>query len=200
MKNHPMQPLLVDEHGTHRFKANAIVRHLLDHGGIDLNQIACLEFSAEDQTQFAQLIGYSVCGFGDLSYVLPTAYDAAIAMSDALNEGDSDAYAEALATPITDEECDLAIDEALVRELAMVRRQSELNETRWREAGTRATVECGLRQWYEDELGKLRAWLTEPEFLSDPTTRDARDYQTRIDAILAGPPPKKADAEEPSDG
>lgn len=37
---HPIQPLIVDEHGTVRFKPNAIVEHLLDNGGIDMNQIA----------------------------------------------------------------------------------------------------------------------------------------------------------------
>lgn len=68
---HPMQPLVWDGKVI-RFKENAIVRYLLDHGGIDLNQIAMLAatlpFSKDDQSQFAQLIGYSVSGFGDLSY------------------------------------------------------------------------------------------------------------------------------------
>ena len=37
---HPMQPIEMDSDGTPRFKANEIVRYLLDNGGIDLNQIA----------------------------------------------------------------------------------------------------------------------------------------------------------------
>jgi len=65
---HPIQPIECDKYGCYRFKANAIVRHLLDHGGIDLNKIAMLDFTADDRTQFAQLIGYSVSGAGDLSY------------------------------------------------------------------------------------------------------------------------------------
>jgi hypothetical protein len=79
---HPMQPIVLDSHGVARFKANAIVRHLLDNGGIDLNRIAMLPFNQEDREQFAQLIGYSVSGFGDLGYADP----ATVAAADALVE------------------------------------------------------------------------------------------------------------------
>lgn len=65
---HPMQPVVFDQHGVVRFKANAIVRYLLDNGGIDMNHLALQNFSEEDEMQFAQLIGYSVSGYGDLSY------------------------------------------------------------------------------------------------------------------------------------
>jgi len=75
--NHPIQPLEVDEHGVVRFKQNAIVRYLLDQGGIDLNQISGTPFSRQDRVQFAQLIGYSMGGFGDLSYVTQEDYEAA---------------------------------------------------------------------------------------------------------------------------
>lgn len=68
MTNHPMQPIEFDSRGTIRFKENKIVTYLLDHGGIDLNHLAVQGFSDEDHMQFAQLIGYSVSGFGDLSY------------------------------------------------------------------------------------------------------------------------------------
>ncbi len=74
---HPIQPLDLDEHGTLRFKSNAIVRHLLDHGGIDMNALAVMKFSQEDREQFAQLIGYSLSGFGELSYVSDETYSAA---------------------------------------------------------------------------------------------------------------------------
>lgn len=77
MSKHPIQPLVKDKHGTTRFKANAIVRHLLDTGSCDMNQIALLPFSDEDREQFAQLIGYSLCGFGDLSYVSDETYEKA---------------------------------------------------------------------------------------------------------------------------
>lgn len=69
MKKHPIQPLEKDERGVMRFKRNHIVCHLLEKGGISLNEIACLDFSKEDREQFAQLIGYSLGGFADLSYV-----------------------------------------------------------------------------------------------------------------------------------
>lgn len=66
---HPTQPIVVDKHGTHRFKENGIVRALLETGTLDLNKIAIMNFSQEDRVQFAQLIGYSLSGVGDLSYV-----------------------------------------------------------------------------------------------------------------------------------
>ena len=68
MKKHPIQPLEKDASGVIRFKENKIVRHLLDHGGIDLNAIAMIGFPQEDEEQFAQLIGYSLGGFEELSY------------------------------------------------------------------------------------------------------------------------------------
>lgn len=64
----PMQPTVVDAHGVVRFRENAIVRYLLDYGVFDMNDIARLPFSRRDRRQFAQLIGYSVDGYMDLSY------------------------------------------------------------------------------------------------------------------------------------
>ena len=79
--NHPIQPIEKDSHGSLRFKPNKIVQHLLRHGGIDLNQIACLDVPQEDAEQFAQLIGYSLSGFGELSYVRDETFNAAEAMA-----------------------------------------------------------------------------------------------------------------------
>jgi len=88
----PIQPLYEDERGVVRFKPNAIVQHLLDNGGIDLNQIAGLDFSREDREQFAQLIGYSLSGAGDLGYMTDEVLDAAEAMR---QSGASEAEARA---------------------------------------------------------------------------------------------------------
>lgn len=88
---HPMQPVVNDEHGVLRFRENAIVRYIVDHaadvvhpgahaidpdtgrpyhqGKLDLNKIAMRDFSQEDREQFAQLMGYSVAGYHELSYV-----------------------------------------------------------------------------------------------------------------------------------
>lgn len=78
----PMQPLEYDQNDVSRFKSNAIVRHLLDNGGIDMNDLAMVspEFPQEDWEQFAQLIGYSLSGFGELSYVRDDTYDTASKM------------------------------------------------------------------------------------------------------------------------
>ena len=65
---HPVQHLHRDATGVIRFKENKIVRFLLDAGPFDLNQMALMPFDNEDRVQLAQLIGYSVSGFGDLSY------------------------------------------------------------------------------------------------------------------------------------
>lgn len=67
--NHPQQPTYIDDQGVLRFKENEICRYLIDHGNIDLNDLARLHFKREDRQQFAQLIGYSVSGYGGLSYV-----------------------------------------------------------------------------------------------------------------------------------
>lgn len=71
---HPMQPLVKDDAGVIRFQQNQIVRDLLDFAaarGVGLNEIAGRGYSDEDQQQLAQLIGYSVSGFGSLSYASP---------------------------------------------------------------------------------------------------------------------------------
>ncbi|MNM66249.1 hypothetical protein D3C81_778280 [compost metagenome] len=89
----PMQPVGVDPHGTHRFLENRIVRDLLDHGPIDLNTIALRAhaglYSNAEQRQLAQLIGYSVGGYSDLSYVDDDSYFRAAERSEALLEDDS---------------------------------------------------------------------------------------------------------------
>ncbi|EKF9600400.1 hypothetical protein O1C43_000128 [Vibrio cholerae] len=74
---HPIQPLSEDKNGTIRFKSNKIVEFLLERGGFDINDLACMEFSQEDREQFAQLIGYSLSGYGELSYVSDESYYAA---------------------------------------------------------------------------------------------------------------------------
>lgn len=77
---HPIQPLSKDKHGKFRFKSNAIVEFLLIAGmkhGVDLNLISTMNFTDEDRQQFAQLIGYSLDGYGELSYVDDEAWNSA---------------------------------------------------------------------------------------------------------------------------
>lgn len=84
---HPIQPISKDENGTLRFKRNAIVKFLLDNGGFDLNKLAVMGFSREDREQFAQLIGYSLSGFSELSYVSDETYGTAEVMAEAVRTG-----------------------------------------------------------------------------------------------------------------
>lgn len=74
---HPIQPLITDGSGVTRFKSNKIVQYLLDAGTFDMNQLACIPFSDEDRMQFAQLMGYSLNGFWELSYVTNKIYNLA---------------------------------------------------------------------------------------------------------------------------
>lgn len=70
---HPVQPVIQDEHGVHRFKSNAVVKYLYAEwetlSGQNLNDLATKGFSEEDWEQYSQLTGYSVSGLSDLSYV-----------------------------------------------------------------------------------------------------------------------------------
>lgn len=66
---HPMQPIVYSKDKVIRFKENVIVSFLLNSGPNDMNKLAMMNFSKDDWTQFYQLIGYSVSGFGDLSRV-----------------------------------------------------------------------------------------------------------------------------------
>lgn len=70
-QKHPMQPVVWDGRRVIRFKANKIVNYLLEWAssrGCNLNDLARMDFAKDDRTQFAQLIGYSVSGAGDLPY------------------------------------------------------------------------------------------------------------------------------------
>ncbi len=80
MSSHPIQPLEIDAHGTLRFKANDIIRQLVDTGVISMNNIAMLDVSEDDRNQFAQLVGYSLSGYGSLSYANDLTYEAAYNM------------------------------------------------------------------------------------------------------------------------
>ena len=67
MMKHPTQHIAMDG-DVQRFQCNAIVRYLLDAGPFDMNSLALMPFDNADRAQFAQLIGYSVCGYNDLGY------------------------------------------------------------------------------------------------------------------------------------
>lgn len=81
---HPMQPMYFDRYETLRFKENKIVRFLVDSGKANLNDLACIDFPQEDREQFAQLIGYSVDGFGELGYVRKRVLSEVYAVADEL--------------------------------------------------------------------------------------------------------------------
>lgn len=91
---HPMQPLVaVDQanspHGpVIRFKKNKIVDWLERAGGANLNEISLMHangmFPTEDMEQFWQLLGYSVSGYCDISFVRDEVKDEAHQQAEAL--------------------------------------------------------------------------------------------------------------------
>ena len=83
---HNIQPLYLDKQKTYRFKQNKIVTFLLDAGPYDMNQLACMSFSDDERTHFAQLIGYSLSGFNELSYVSDETYDEALKLAMTLDD------------------------------------------------------------------------------------------------------------------
>ena len=84
-----MQPIEIAADGVVRFRENKIVRFLLDAGPFDMNQLALMRFDRANYSEFAQLIGYSVSGYGDLSYADPDVVAAADRIADALIGGES---------------------------------------------------------------------------------------------------------------
>ena len=90
---HPTQPLEEDSDGILRFKENNIVRWMLDNTVLargllptDMNALAMHDFKQNDREQFAQLIGYSLCGYNDLSYVSNESHSTAEAMLENNND------------------------------------------------------------------------------------------------------------------
>ena len=102
---HPTQPLALDEKGVLRFQKNQIVSDLLEHAskhGMDLNTIACGSYSEEDHRQLAQLIGYSLSGYGGLSYVDDVSYMVAEEVSRAGGKDEKDLRIEFLESRLSD--------------------------------------------------------------------------------------------------
>jgi hypothetical protein len=85
----PIQPIEKDKNGILRFKENRIVNYFRKHSDKDLNDIATMDFTREEHEQFAQLIGYSIEGLGDLSYASEEVYEAAYEMNEGLSEKDA---------------------------------------------------------------------------------------------------------------
>lgn len=81
-KQLPMQPL-EKVNGILRFRKNRLVDFLLEQYKPGLNKLATLGYSNEEWQQFAQLIGYSVDGWGTLSYVGERAWKRAERMAEA---------------------------------------------------------------------------------------------------------------------
>lgn len=88
----PQQPIVVVADKVIRFRANRIVEMLYTKAvagqKFGLNDIAVLAhqgvFTKAEQMQFAQLLGYSVSGFGELSYAHPLVVAEADARAEAV--------------------------------------------------------------------------------------------------------------------
>lgn len=62
----------IDEYGVQRFPTNTVIDHLFNAGRLDLNQLAADyrngKFDKDDYMKFNMDLGYSVCGFAELSF------------------------------------------------------------------------------------------------------------------------------------
>jgi hypothetical protein len=91
----PMQPIVRAPDGMLRFKKNTIVRWLVDRLPQGMNEVAILPgVTREEHSQLAQLIGYSLSGYSELSYVTDEEYARARAMADLVEAGEATATAE----------------------------------------------------------------------------------------------------------
>ena len=78
----PMQPIEPDPEGVIRFRCNRIVIAVYEKSrrhGYGMNEIHTGDFTGDERRQFAQLLGYSVSGYGTLQYVSAEDYDRATA-------------------------------------------------------------------------------------------------------------------------
>ena len=92
MTKTPLQPIFLDRVGMARFKANVIIRYLVDAKLVTWDQIMALPgVPEEDLEQFAMLMGYSLVGFGELPYVSADTYDRAEAEAELLRKEVPDA-------------------------------------------------------------------------------------------------------------
>ncbi len=108
-------------------------------------------------------------------------------------EGECDAARRALVSD-AEREAKEIVDAVLRREVLRLTRESQWNETRWKNAAERAQTDCTRRQWLEHEISDLRNWIG--SYLPDNGFDEnlQAEVQRRIDALLAGPPPKKEEA------
>lgn len=105
----PMQPVIRDDGGRVRFRENAIVRYIVDHaaevvhpgartidpdtgkpyhqGRLNLSKLLLMNFPQEDLEQFAQLMGYSIAGYHELSYVSDESCAQASALAEKVEPG-----------------------------------------------------------------------------------------------------------------
>lgn len=102
MNHHPIQPLVTDELDTLRFKENTIISYLFKSGKLDMSQLAAMTFPSEDRQQIAQLLGYSLSGYSELSYVTDDAYEAASAMVESETADSQKCRIEALEAALSD--------------------------------------------------------------------------------------------------
>jgi hypothetical protein len=69
MNKLPMQPVEFDDSGVLRFRGNKVVEYLFETRAINLNTIPTRALPAEDVEQFWQMLGYSLSGYQDLSFI-----------------------------------------------------------------------------------------------------------------------------------
>lgn len=64
----PTQPLTLED-GKPRFKRNPLVWYLFHSSEISLEGLLALGHDVQYVQQFLQLLGYSVCGYSEMSFI-----------------------------------------------------------------------------------------------------------------------------------
>lgn len=80
---------VVNDNGVLRFKANTVVRELMNrarYGKCDLNDLIGLNLPIADWEEFHQLIGYSLSGYQDISFFSDESKDAAHALQESFRK------------------------------------------------------------------------------------------------------------------
>lgn len=84
------QPLYIDDEGVARFRHNPLICYLADRRLNDLSITFPPNEYKKHWSQLAQLLGYSIGGFGDLSYVSDEEYLEADAEVEKLRQNNED--------------------------------------------------------------------------------------------------------------
>lgn len=166
----PMQPIHIATDGCVRFVTNPLVRHLLDHGGLTMNDLVLVDATDAERSQFAQLIGYTVSDWGGLSYAEGTP---AVPIADAIAEKLLQSAAPETGAPASPAGGELV---ALLEQIALIAHDGQ-HEEDFDAITRRANMAATLAT---DALAKLAELRADNKRLQDTAFETAVENGTRF--------------------